>query len=134
MDNLNSDKNAPNENPDAPIPFDDSDDDMNNTNVSHSPLHLGGGGSSNAPKVESAAEAAKPVGKKPTDKIASSDRITGVKTFFTKLHAGAIDFLDGQITNWLNDNPGITIKRTNTATGDVAGKKVEPSIIVTVWY
>lgn len=129
MDNFNSDKNTPNENHDAPIPFDDSDNDAGNANVSHSPLHLDGS-SSEMPKTE----AAKPVGKKSTGKIASSDRITGVKTFFTKLHVGAIDFLDNQITNWLNNNPGIIIKRTNTATGEVTGKKVEPSIIVTVWY
>ena len=131
MDNFNSDKNTPNENHDAPIPFDDSDNDNDegNTNVSHSPLHVDGS-SSEMPKTE----AAKPVGKKPTEKISSSDRITGVRTFFTKLHVGAIDFLDNQITNWLNDNPGIIIKRTNTATGNVTGKKVEPSIIVTVWY
>jgi hypothetical protein len=58
----------------------------------------------------------------------------GVKTFFTKLHAGAIEFLDEQITNWLKDNPGITIKRTNTVTGEIQGTKTEPNIIVTVWY
>ncbi len=45
MDNFNSDKNTPNENHDAPIPFDDSDNDAGNTNVSHSPLHLDGSSS-----------------------------------------------------------------------------------------
>jgi hypothetical protein len=59
---------------------------------------------------------------------------TGVKTFFTKLHTGAIDFLDEQITNWLKQNPGIIIKQTNTTVGEVQGKKTEPNIIITVWY
>ena len=82
------------------------------------------------PKIKSA----EPITKKPAEKIVSTERITGIKTFFTKLHAGAIDFLDEQINKWLKENPGITIKRTNTVTGVVAGKKSEPNIIVTIWY
>jgi len=110
---------------DAPIPFDDTSE----TSVSHSPLSLGGG-TTEVPKIE----VPKPVAKKTTEKIVSSDRITGVKTFFTKLHAGSINFLDEQITNWLSDNPGIAIKRTNTVTGPIQSKKTEPNIIITIWY
>lgn len=132
MDNFDNGNIPPKEDFDKLIPFDD--DDMSNTNVSHSPLNLGGIDTTKAPEAEAAAEAVRPVGKKPTEKVVSSDRITGVRTFFTKLHIGAIDFLDEQIIKWLKDNPGITIKRTNTATGEVAGKKTEPNIIVTVWY
>jgi hypothetical protein len=95
---------------------------------------LGGAGTTKAP-AEPAGPSVKPTAKAPTEKVLSSpDRITGVKTFFTKLHAGAIDFLDEQINNWLKGNPDITIKRTNTVTGMVIGKKSEPNIIVTVWY
>jgi len=114
-----------------PIPFED--DDTSGTNISHSPLNLGGG-SVEAPQPEVHAQPPRPIEKKPAEKPSSSERISGVKTFFTKLHAGALDFLDEQITNWLKVNPGITIKRTNTATGEVAGKKTEPNIIITVWY
>jgi len=106
-----------------PIPF---DDDTSGTEVSHSPLNLGSGGPAGVPEVESVA--------RPTKKIASDERITGVKTFFTKLHPGAMDFLDKQISNWLKANPGLTIKRTNTTTGEVQAKKTEPNIIITVWY
>ena len=114
---------------DKPNPFDD--DDTGDSSVSHTPLNLGGAGTTKAP----AEPAVKPTAKAPTEKVLSSpDRITGVKTFFTKLHAGAIDFLDEQITNWLKENPDITIKHTNTVTGMVIGKKSEPNIIVTVWY
>jgi hypothetical protein len=45
-----------------------------------------------------------------------------------------MDFLDEQITKWLKDNPGIIIKRTNTVTGEIQGKKTEPNIVITVWY
>jgi hypothetical protein len=98
------------------------------SNVSHSPLNLGG------PKVESAVGAAMPVIRKPVEAVVSAERITGVKTFFTKLHSGAIEFLDEQITNWLRSNPGIIIKQTNTVVGEVQAKKTEPNVIVTVWY
>ena len=116
-----------------PIPFDDSG--PGGTGVSRSPLNLGGGGSAKAantgvPKPV----ASKPAVSKPAQAAASSGRITGVKTFFTKLHPGAISFLDEQITNWLKENPGISIKRTDATTGEVQAKKTEPNIIITVWY
>ncbi len=80
------------------------------------------------------AEVGKPVVRKAAGVITSGDRITGVKTFFTKLHPGAMEFLDEQINKWLKDNPGIVIKRTDTTTGEVQAKKSEPNIIITVWY
>ena len=110
------------------------DADASDSSVSHTPLNLGGAGTTKAP-AEPAGPAVKPIAKAPTEKaISSPDRITGVKTFFTKLHAGAITFLDEQITNWLKENPDITIKRTNTVTGEIQAKKTEPNIIITVWY
>jgi hypothetical protein len=108
-----------------PIPFDE--DDTGDTEVSHSPLNLGGSSTAEVSEVGAAARAGKKI-------ISSPERITGVKTFFTKLHPGAMEFLDEQISNWLRRNPGITIKRTNITTGDVQAKKTEPNIIITVWY
>jgi hypothetical protein len=111
-----------------PIPFDDSG--TSDKGVSHAPLDLGGTAPVQIPKVEMP----KPVAKKPMVKTAPSDRIQGVKTFFTKLHPGALNFLDEQITRWLTENPGIQVKRTNITTGEVQSKKTEPNIIITVWY
>jgi hypothetical protein len=113
---------------DKPIPFDDSE--PGKSGVSHAPLDLGGTKPVQIPKVEMP----KPAAKKPTGKTASTDRIEGVKTFFTKLHPGALNFLDEQITRWLTENPGVQIKRTNVTTGEVQAKKTEPNIIITVWY
>ena len=96
-----------------PVPFNDDTDDT---------------------KAKSAAQPVGPVKKRPAQKTTPSERITGIKTFFTKLHPGAMDFLDEQIANWLKANPGIIIKRTNTMAGEVQGKKTEPNIIITVWY
>jgi len=106
-----------------PIPF---DDDTAGTKVSHSPLNLGSGDAAEASEVEAVS--------RPMKKIVSSERIIGVKTFFTKLHPGAMDFLDKQIANWLKNNPDLAIKRTNITTGEVQAKKTEPNIIITVWY
>ncbi len=107
-----------------PIPFDNS--------VSHAPLNLGGGAA--PPKIEKPPQ---PVGlgaQKTGEKIVSTERITGVKTFFTKLHAGAIEFQDELIAKWLKENPGVSIKLTNIITGEIQGKKTEPNIIISVWY
>lgn len=127
-------------------------------NVSHAPLNLGGpvasasgvraatppaaavpsAGAMRAasPPPAAAAQAQTPgmPVKKPAARVVSSDRISGVKTFFTKLHPGAIDFLDEQICHWLKENPGISIKLTNVVTGEIQAKKTEPNIIITVWY
>jgi hypothetical protein len=108
-----------------PIPFDNS--------VSHSPLNLGSGGAA-APKIERPAQPAGLTAIKPAERTSSAERITGVKTFFTKLHGGAIEFLDEVIAKWLKDNPTVSIKLTNIITGEIQGKKTEPNIIVTVWY
>lgn len=120
---------------DQPIPLDDIGSE---TGVSHAPLDLGGG-AVQTPPAAAPKPAAKPPASvlrtdKPTAKIASTDRIVGMKTFYTKLHAGAITFLEETIARWLKDNPDIVIKRTNVVTGDVVGKKVEPNIIITIWY
>lgn len=117
-----------NQNINKPIPFDNSD--PGGSGVSHAPLDLGGTNPVQIPKIE----APKSVVKKPVEKAVSAARIAGVKTFFTKLHPGAMTFLDEQITRWLKENPGIQIKQTNVTTGEVQAKKTEPNIIITVWY
>jgi hypothetical protein len=104
-----------------PIPFDDAENDQGN--ISHAPLNL----DSSTTLFETAHE-------KTTGEKSSPERITRVRTFFTKLHAGSIDFLDQQINNWLRDNPGIVIKRTDTTVGSVVAKKTEPNIVITIWY
>lgn len=117
--------------PDAPIPFDLEDSSPGQ--VSHAPLDLGGGAAP-APRPPKAPQP-KPVARKPAPvKAVTTDRITGVKTFFTKLHPGALEFLDEQIIAWLAENPDIEIKKTNIATGEVQAKKTEANLIITIWF
>ena len=131
MDDLDVNENSLEEENEQPIPFDD--DPIDNENISHSPLDLGGGDSDTG-EGELIAEVARPSPKKPAEQIVSSERITGMRTFFTKLQGGSIEYLDGQITNWLKENPGITVKLTNMTSGPVIGKTTEPNLIITVWY
>ncbi len=132
---------------DGPIPFENIG--PGESGISHAPLDLGGGSAAPAAKAPAAkapaprAPAPKAVAKPSAslatggqagENLMSGNRIVGMKTFFTKLHAGAIDFLEEQIARWLKSNPDIVVKRTNVVTGPVTGKKVEPNIIITVWY
>jgi hypothetical protein len=126
MDDFRAGK-AGGQNSEKPIPFNDG------LSVSHAPLDLGGG-SPSSPSSEPSEDMPMPVIKDTGKKVSWPDRITGVKTFYTKLHAGAIDFLDDIICKWLIDNPGVNIKRTNTVVGDIVSKKTEPNIIITIWY
>ena len=133
MDNLNPGNQNLNEpSPlNNPIPLDDAG--TGNPGVSHTPLDLGG----SKPIEISKAPAPQSTTKIPSQPIAASapeGRITGVRTFFTKLHPGAVSFLDEQITDWLKENPNIIIKRTNVTVGEIQAKKTEPNILITVWY
>ena len=127
---------------DEPIPFDNIA--PGESGVSHAPLDLGGGSpappkapvpKAPAPKPVIKPSGPAPLGTKKAEIVASAgDRIVGMKTFYTKLHGGAITFLEDQIARWLQANPDVVIKRTNVVTGDVVGKKTEPNIIITIWY
>jgi len=110
--------------PDAekPIPIESNNEDA--SSISHAPLNLDS--SSIMEAVTDQAEKGQ--------EISSPDRITQVKTFFTKLHAGSLEFMDQQIARWLKANPGIVIKRTDTCVGEVVAKKTEQNIIITIWY
>jgi hypothetical protein len=154
MENLNN--NLPGNNDvNKPIPLDDIEEHNPGSGggVSRAPLNLGSSGQTRAvPQRPRSVQSQRPAVQKnprpagvqttqpvtahnaPVAQMASFGRITGVKTFFTKLHAGALEFLDEQIKSWLEKNPEIVVKRTNITTGEVTGKKSEPNILITVWY
>jgi hypothetical protein len=118
--------------------------------ISRAPLTLGGTGTgAPVPSPVAASPAVHPPAATPAPRVqapqipirkpvaagpAPAGRISNCRTFFTKLHPGAIKFMDDQITAWLKENPGIVIKYINTVTGDIVDKKTEPSILITVWY
>ena len=138
MDNYEPGKPASYDNDsDKPIPL--PPEDTEKKAVSHSPLDLGGSRPveiNKAPKPQP-----KPVAAPVVNKVAnanvqtvSTGKITGVKTIYTKLHAGSLNFLDGLINDWIKENPDKDIKQIQTTVGEIQGKKTEPNIIVSIWY
>lgn len=139
MDNFDFDNIPPVARNNEPLSFDDTEGKSSNPGISHSPLDLGEGSSVNIPKVEMhPATAQKPTETQPVQvapaQAVPAGKITGTKIFFAKLHAGAIEFLDSQISDWLKNNPNIVIKMTNVCVGEVQSKKTEQNLIITVWY
>ena len=135
MDNLEM-SSFSNPDLDKPIPFDSGPGE---SGVSHAPLDLGGSSAVTKPQVTAPKPVAKPAAPpataaQPAAQPAATGRIEGVRTFFTKLHPGAINFLDEQIARWLKENPNVIVKRTNVVVGVVQAKKTEPNILVSVWY
>jgi len=123
---------------DEPIPFNDSDPQPKP--VSRKPINLGANlqvSTGVKPRPTSKPAVSAPV----TNHAAGSgvqgtkgNRIANLKTFFTKLHPGALTFLDEQVSEWLKGNPGVNIKMTNVTVGDVMSKKTEPNLILNLWY
>jgi len=56
------------------------------------------------------------------------------RTFHCKLSGAAVDFMNGQVNDWLDQNPDITIKFANSCIGNFEGKHTEPNLIVTIFY
>lgn len=56
-----------------------------------------------------------------------------VRTFVSKLRLDAVEHLDQQINEWLDDHPQYEVKLVTTAVGDLLGKTKEPALFMNVW-
>ncbi|GAB4194181.1 MAG: hypothetical protein Kow00105_08380 [Phycisphaeraceae bacterium] len=56
-----------------------------------------------------------------------------VKTFVSKLRLDAIDHLDEQINNWLDNHPEYEVKFVSQSIGKLVGKNTEDALFVSVW-
>ena len=144
MDNVNSNPNR-SDNLNEPIPLSNGVAEPArpavvpagaSPGVSRAPLNLGGGTATPTAPAAPKAPLPRPVPPKPPTSVgvAPVGRITACKTFFTKMHPGAIHFLDEQIAKWLAENPQIVIKHTNVLQGEITEKKIEQNIVIVVWY
>jgi hypothetical protein len=124
MDNINT-NNSKGINPAAPV---------GKPGISHAPLNLGGGNSDSHEPPPAAPLPQKQTAIKPAESPVSAERIRGMKTFYAKLHPGALAYLEEQIGNWLKDNPNNIVKRTDVTVGEIQGKTTEPNIVVVIWY
>lgn len=64
----------------------------------------------------------------------SSPGATRCRTFHCKLTEAAVDYMNGQINDWLEHNDGLVIKFASSTIGNFEGKHTEPNLIVTVFY
>ena len=151
MDNVSNNPNR-SDNPNEPIPLSDGVAEparpaavpaSASPGVSRAPLNLGGGTATPTAPAAPKAPVLRPVPPKPPTSVgvapagvgvAPGGRITGCKTFFTKLHPGALHFLDELIAKWLKEDPSIVVKAVNVFQGEITEKKIEQNIVVVVWY
>lgn len=57
-----------------------------------------------------------------------------MRVFHARLSENAMEYMEDQVNDWLEANPNIEIKFSNSCVGLVEGKKTESHLIVTVWY
>lgn len=56
-----------------------------------------------------------------------------VKTFVAKLRYDAIEHLDEQVNQWLDNHPEYEVKFVTTTVGELRGKLLEPALFMNVW-
>ncbi|MCC7204212.1 MAG: hypothetical protein IT441_03975 [Phycisphaeraceae bacterium] len=56
-----------------------------------------------------------------------------MRTFFSKLRPDALEHMDRQINEWLEQHPEYEVKFSTTTTGLLHEKTAEPAIFVTIW-
>ncbi len=55
------------------------------------------------------------------------------RTFVSKLRLDAIEHLDEQVNQWLDENPGYEVKNATVSVGILTGKLKEEAMFMTVW-
>lgn len=58
---------------------------------------------------------------------------TRCKTFHSKLRVDALEFLDDQVNQWLDDHPEYEVKFVTTTIGVLTGKAKEEALFMNVW-
>ncbi len=56
------------------------------------------------------------------------------RIFHAKLNDGALQYVQNQINDWIDQNPEVDVKHLNTNVGVVEGKSSEPHLIITLFY
>jgi hypothetical protein len=58
---------------------------------------------------------------------------THVKSFHSRLNSEAIEIMDQQINQWLEEHPELEVKLVCNSIGEWQGKIKEPALLVQVW-
>ncbi len=64
----------------------------------------------------------------------SESGATRCRIFHSKLASTSLEYMEGQINDWLDSSDDIDVKQVGHVIGDMTGKKTEPNLIVMVWY
>ena len=57
-----------------------------------------------------------------------------MKLFHSRLSPNAMEYMEDSINEWLDENPDVEVKFSESTVGVVEGKKSESHILITVWY
>jgi hypothetical protein len=76
--------------------------------------------------------------KRQEDKWSRTPNATGqgavhVRSFVAKLRMDAIENLDRQVNEWLEQHPQYEVKFVTASIGELSGKITEPAMFLTVW-
>ena len=64
----------------------------------------------------------------------SENGATRCRIFHSKLASTSLEYMESQINDWLDADDDIDVKDVGHVIGNMTGKKVEPNLIVMVWY
>jgi len=106
-----------------PIDFDDGDDD----------LKPEADDDSSANQIRAFGAQKRAMSRWKQQPIASGAGARHVRTFVAKLRLDAIDHLDEQINEWLDEHPDFDVKFVTTTIGMLVGKNTEEALFVNVW-
>ncbi len=110
----------------APIEFDDDDDDVQ-VDMTSSRIQQASAATLGMSHGWDDAKFKRPLD---TRAIAA----TRCRSFHSKLTDSALEYMNDQINDWLDNNDAITIKFSNSTIGIFEGKSSEAHMIVTMFY
>ena len=58
---------------------------------------------------------------------------THCRTFVAKLRPEALEHLDQQVNDWLDEHPDYEVKLVTTSVGQLSGKTPEDALVMNVW-
>jgi hypothetical protein len=131
----------------TPIPKEDDDEELEELEVIDEvndpelePLDVGDLSTGGVDPAEMSTDKIKAFGvRKPhEDHWQRTPNVTGqgaihVKTFVTKLRMDAVDHLDTQVNEWLDNHPEYEVKFVTTAIGTLFGKNKEEALFMNIW-
>lgn len=110
-----------------PIQMEEDDDDTRPLDMSESRVH----GTSGATLVE---KAVWDEGKYKRVADANAPGACRVRIFHSRLSEGALEYMNNQINDWLDENENISIKYATSTIGLFEGKHAEPNIFMSMFY